>query len=80
MTSGSPSFLARGPGGGEVPADCLWLLSPERDPDTNLLLPGATLSPRHQYNMAQLGLAWRPNVEPEFTQFVAELKEKIRES
>ena len=63
-------------------ADHLWLLSPELDPATGLLLPGATLRPRHQYNLAQLGLAWHPNVEaePEFAQFVAELKEEIRGS
>ncbi|MGI4874079.1 MAG: ATP-binding cassette domain-containing protein [Janthinobacterium lividum] len=63
-------------------ADTLWLLAPEHDPATGQLLPGATLSPRHQYNLADLGLAWHPNVEsePEFAQFVAELKEEIRGS
>jgi ABC-type nitrate/sulfonate/bicarbonate transport system ATPase subunit len=63
-------------------ADRLWLLAPERSPDTGQLLPGATLSPRHQYNLAQLGLAWHPDVEaePEFAQFVAEIKDEIRGS
>ena len=63
-------------------ADRLWLLAPERDPTTGQLLPGATLSPRHQYNLAQLGLAWHPGVEnePEFAQFVAEIKAEIRAS
>ena len=61
-------------------ADHLWLLAPDRSPDTNQPLPGATLSPRHQYNLAQLGLAWHPEVErePEFVQFVEELKAEIR--
>ena len=63
-------------------ADRLWLLSPERDPSTGQWLPGATISPRHQYNLAQLGLAWHPDVEaePEFAQFVADIKEEIRRS
>jgi ABC-type nitrate/sulfonate/bicarbonate transport system ATPase subunit len=62
-------------------ADRLWLLSHERDA-SGQLLPGATVSPRHQYNLAQLGLAWHPNVEsePEFAQFVAEIKDEIRVS
>ena len=62
-------------------ADRLWLLSHERDA-SGQLLPGATISPRHQYNLAQLGLAWHPNVEaePEFAQFVAEIKDEIRVS
>jgi len=63
-------------------ADRLWLLAPERDPSTGQLLPGATISPRHQYNLAQLGLAWHPDVEaePEFAQFVEGIKEEIRQS
>jgi ABC-type nitrate/sulfonate/bicarbonate transport system ATPase subunit len=62
-------------------ADCLWLLAPERDPTTGQLLPGATISPRHQYNLAQLGLAWHPDVEaePEFAQFVEDIKQEIRQ-
>lgn len=61
-------------------ADRLWLLAPERSPATGQLLPGATLSPRHQYNLAQLGLAWHPEVErePEFAQFVEGIKAEIR--
>jgi ABC-type nitrate/sulfonate/bicarbonate transport system ATPase subunit len=63
-------------------ADRLWLLAPERDPATGQLLPGATISPRHQYNLAQLGLAWHPDVEaePEFAQFVEGIKAEIRGS
>jgi polar amino acid transport system ATP-binding protein/sulfate transport system ATP-binding protein len=63
-------------------ADRLWLLAPERSPDTGQLLPGTTLSPRHQYNLAQLGLAWHQDVEsePEFAQFVSEIKDEIRGS
>ncbi|UOQ96427.1 ATP-binding cassette domain-containing protein [Hymenobacter sp. 5317J-9] len=62
-------------------ADRLWLLGRERDA-SGQFLPGATISPRHQYNLAQLGLAWHPDVEaePEFAQFVAEIKEEIRGS
>ena len=63
-------------------ADRLWLLAPERSPDTGQLLPGATLSSRHQYNLAQLGLAWHPDVEsePEFVEFVEGIKQEIRGS
>jgi len=63
-------------------ADRLWLLAPERDPATGQLLPGATISPRHQYNLAQLGLAWHPDVEaePEFARFVEGIKAEIRGS
>ena len=62
-------------------ADRLWLLSHERDA-SGQLLPGDTISPRHQYNLAQFGLAWHPGVEsePEFAQFVAEIKDEIRGS
>ena len=62
-------------------SDTLWLLGRERDA-SGQFLPGATISPRNQYNLAQLGLAWHPDVEaePEFAQFVAELKEEIRGS
>ena len=62
-------------------ADRLWLLGRERDANGQFL-PGATILPRHQYNLAQLGLAWHPDVEaePEFAQFVAEIKEEIRGS
>ncbi|MEJ7660871.1 MAG: hypothetical protein WKG07_37905 [Hymenobacter sp.] len=55
---------------------------PRARPATGQLLPGATISPRHQYNLAQRGLAWHPGVEaePEFTRFVEELKQEIREN
>lgn len=63
-------------------ADRLWLLSHERDAATGAPLPGATIRPDHQYNLAEMGLAWHENVEaePEFTQFVEHLKQKIRGS
>jgi len=62
-------------------ADRLWLLGYERDAAGNLL-PGATINQQHQYNLAEMGLAWHPNVEaePEFAQFVEEIKEEIRRS
>ncbi|MDQ2771055.1 MAG: ATP-binding cassette domain-containing protein [Bacteroidota bacterium] len=62
-------------------SDTLWLLGRERDA-SGQFLPGATISSHHQYNLAKMGLAWHPNVEaePEFAQFVAELKEEIRGS
>ena len=62
-------------------ADTLWLLGRERDA-SGQLLPGATISQKHQYNLAQRGLAWHPDVEaePEFAQLVAEIKEEIRGS
>ena len=46
------------------------------------LVPGATISPRHQYNLAEMGLAWHENVEaePEFAQFVEHIKQEIRGS
>jgi polar amino acid transport system ATP-binding protein/sulfate transport system ATP-binding protein len=62
-------------------ADRLWLLGYERDP-SGQLLPGATITPEHQYNLAEMGLAWHENVEaePEFARFVEHLKEEIRGS
>jgi len=62
-------------------ADRLWLLGYERDAAGNLL-PGATINQHHQYNLAEMGLAWHPNVEaePEFAQFVENIKEEIRAS
>ena len=61
--------------------DRLWLLGYERDA-SGQLLPGATISPEHQYNLAEMGLAWHENVEaePEFVRFVEHLKEEIRQS
>ena len=45
-------------------------------------MPGATISPRHQYNLAEMGLAWHENVEaePEFGRFVEHIKNEIRGS
>lgn len=60
-------------------ADRLWLLGYERD-TAGQLIPGATITQQHQYNLAEMGLAWHPNVEaePEFAQFVEEIKSEIR--
>ncbi|AHJ97854.1 ATP-binding cassette domain-containing protein [Hymenobacter swuensis] len=60
-------------------SDRLWLLGQERDA-AGQLLPGATISPQHQYNLAEMGLAWHENVEAEseFVRFVEHLKEEIR--
>ncbi|MBX0289602.1 ATP-binding cassette domain-containing protein [Hymenobacter sp. HSC-4F20] len=62
-------------------ADRLWLLGQERDA-SGQLVPGATISPQHQYNLAEMGLAWHENVEaePEFNRFVEYLKDEIRQS
>ncbi len=62
-------------------ADRLWLLGYEHDA-AGLPVPGATISPRHQYNLAEMGLAWHENVEaePEFAQFVEHIKQEIRKS
>ena len=60
-------------------ADRLWLLGYEHDA-AGALVPGATISPQHQYNLAEMGLAWHENVEaePEFAQFVEHIKNEIR--
>ncbi|MCB2410834.1 ATP-binding cassette domain-containing protein [Hymenobacter lucidus] len=60
-------------------SDTLWLMGYERDA-AGQLLPGATISKNHQYDLAGMGLAWHPNVEaePEFNRFVEELKGEIR--
>ncbi|MBD2770167.1 ABC transporter ATP-binding protein [Hymenobacter sp. BT664] len=62
-------------------ADRLWLLGYERDA-AGALVPGATISPQHQYNLAEMGLAWHENVEaePVFGQFVEHIKNEIRGS
>ena len=62
-------------------ADRLWLLGYEHDA-AGALVPGATISPRHQYNLAEMGLAWHENVEaePEFSRFVEHIKQEIRGS
>jgi len=56
-------------------------LGHERDA-AGALVPGATISPQHQYNLAEMGLAWHENVEaePEFAQFVEHIKNEIRGS
>ena len=45
-------------------ADRLWLLGYEHDA-AGAFVPGATINPQHQYNLAEMGLAWHENVEPE---------------
>jgi polar amino acid transport system ATP-binding protein/sulfate transport system ATP-binding protein len=62
-------------------ADRLWLLGYEHDA-AGALVPGATISPQHQYNLAEMGLAWHENVEaePEFGRFVEHIKNEIRGS
>ncbi|OON67647.1 ATP-binding cassette domain-containing protein [Hymenobacter sp. CRA2] len=62
-------------------SDTLWLMGYERDA-AGQLIPGATISKQHQYDLAAMGLAWHPNVEaePEFARFVEHLKEEIRRS
>ena len=62
-------------------ADRLWLLGYEHDA-AGALVPGATISPQHQYNLAEMGLAWHGNVEtePEVAQFVEHIKNEIRGS
>jgi len=62
-------------------ADRLWLLGYEHDA-AGAPVPGATISPQHHYNLAEMGLAWHENVEaePEFAQFVEHLKQEIRGS
>jgi polar amino acid transport system ATP-binding protein/sulfate transport system ATP-binding protein len=62
-------------------SDTLWLLAPERDA-AGQCLPGATINEKHQYNLAQMGLAWQPGIEgrPEFAELVQHLKDEIRQS
>ncbi|MGI4761189.1 MAG: ATP-binding cassette domain-containing protein [Janthinobacterium lividum] len=62
-------------------SDTLWLLAPERDA-AGQCLPGATINEKHQYNLAQMGLAWQPGIEgrPEFAELVQHLKNEIRQS
>jgi ABC-type nitrate/sulfonate/bicarbonate transport system ATPase subunit len=61
-------------------SDTLWLLAPERDA-AGQCLPGATINQKHQYNLAQMGLAWQPGIEgrPEFAELVQHLKDEIRQ-
>lgn len=60
-------------------SDTLWLLAPEQDA-AGQRLPGATISQKHQYNLAEMGLAWQPGIQarPEFVQLIEHLKDEIR--
>jgi polar amino acid transport system ATP-binding protein/sulfate transport system ATP-binding protein len=62
-------------------SDTLWLLSYERDA-AGQCLPGAIIGKQHQYNLAEMGLAWQPGIEasPAFGKLVEELKQEIRNS
>jgi ABC-type nitrate/sulfonate/bicarbonate transport system ATPase subunit len=62
-------------------SDTLWLLAPERDA-AGQYLPGATINQKHQYNLAQMGLAWQHGIEakPEFVELIQHLKNEIRQS
>ena len=62
-------------------SDTLWLLAPERDA-AGQPLPGATINQKHQYNLAQMGLAWQPGIEaqPAFVELIQHLKNGIRQS
>ena len=62
-------------------SDTLWLLAPERDA-AGQCLPGATINQRHQYDLAQMGLAWQPGIEaqPQFVELIEHLKNEIRQS
>lgn len=62
-------------------ADTLWLLAPEHDA-AGQCLPGATVNKKHQYNLADMGLAWQPGIQakPDFVQLIEHLKDEIRRS
>ena len=60
-----------------APADRLWRLGYEPDA-AGALVPGATISPQAQFNLAEMGLAWHENVEVEFSQVVEHIKNEIR--
>ena len=62
-------------------SDTLWLLGPERDA-AGLCLAGATISKKHQYNLAEMGLAWQHGIQarPEFVQLIEHLKDEIRKT
>lgn len=62
-------------------SDTLWLLGPERDA-AGQCLPGATITKKHQYNLAEMGLTWQPGIQarPEFVQLIEHLKEEIRKT
>ena len=61
-------------------SDTLWLLGPERDA-AGQCIAGATISKKHQYNLAEMGLAWQPGIQakPEFVQLIEHLKDEIRQ-
>jgi ABC-type nitrate/sulfonate/bicarbonate transport system ATPase subunit len=60
-------------------SDTLWLLGPERDA-AGQPIAGATITKPHQYNLAEMGLAWQPGIQakPEFVQLIEHLKDEIR--
>ncbi|WP_046242949.1 ATP-binding cassette domain-containing protein [Hymenobacter terrenus] len=62
-------------------SDTLWLLGPERDA-AGQCITGATITKNHQYNLAEMGLAWQPGIQakPEFVQLIEHLKDEIRKS
>ena len=62
-------------------SDTLWLLGPERDA-AGQCVAGATISAKHQYNLAEMGLAWQPGIQarPEFVQLIEHLKDEIRKT
>ncbi|WP_223847477.1 ATP-binding cassette domain-containing protein [Hymenobacter montanus] len=62
-------------------SDTLWLLGPERDAAGQCIV-GATITKNHQYNLAEMGLAWQPGIQakPEFVQLLEHLKDEIRKS
>ena len=62
-------------------SDTLWLLGPERD-TAGQCLAGATISKKHQYNLAEMGLAWQHGIQakPEFVQLIEHLKDEIRKT
>ena len=62
-------------------SDTLWLLGPERDA-AGQCVAGATISKKHQYNLAEMGLAWQPGIQarPEFVQLIEHLKDEIRKT
>ncbi len=62
-------------------SDTLWLLGPERDA-AGQCIPGATVTEKHHYNLAAMGLAWQHGIQakPEFVELIEHLKEEIRKS
>ena len=62
-------------------ADSRWLPGCEHDA-AGARVPGATISPQHHYDLAEIGLVWHETVEadPEFGRFVEGVKQEIRGS